>query len=616
MAVGWRIASLTSHRKRATEFGSEPRVTGTLVEEGAMRRTWTRAGLFALLLVGAMAAKPARAGLPGRGTGGAVSCAEPLATAAGLQALRDGGNAVDAAVAAALMLAVTFPEAGNLGGGGFAVVRVGEQIAALDFREIAPRLARRDLFLDPAGEPLPGASTEGGLAVGVPGSPQGLHELHRRFGRLPWARVVEPARRTAAEGFVVGAHLNRRLGERDVRAKLDRDPVTAARWRPQGLALPQGLLLRQPELAVTLDRYAKLGPRGIMAGPVAAAVVAVARRNGGILTLEDLESYRSEWREPLRFERFGWQFAVMPLPSSGGVIEGVVLGLLERWNWAAAPRWGAQRWHLLAEAYRRAFADRMLLGDPSTTKVRVEDLLAPKTLEGRAATLDRERATPSSSIAPMAPDSVLEPEARRPATETTHLSVIDGEGSAVALTTTLNDNFGSGLWVAPAGFFLNDEMDDFTTAPGRPNLFRLIQGPANEVGPGKRMLSSMAPTLLWRDAPQGRETIAIGARGGSRIPTATIQAILSAILDGDDLQKAIERPRIHHQMFPDRIELEPDALSPETRSELERRGHALFDDSINTAKVHAVRRFPDGRFEAATDTRGPGAAKAVVEEVP
>ncbi len=567
----------------------------------ALRATLAVAGICALAARLAAISAP-----PARGTGGAVSSADPAATEAGLQVLRDGGNAVDAAVTTALVLAVTFPEAGNLGGGGFAVLRRGEDLHALDFREIAPAAAHRDLFLDPAGQPIRGASTAGPLAAGVPGSPVGLFELHRRFGKLPWRRVVEPARQLADIGFEVGAHLHGRLNQDDVRQKLDPFPESAAFWRPGGAAVPIGRRVRLPGLARTLERYAASGPAGVVEGEVATAIVAASKRHGGILTLADLAGYRPVWREPLRFERLGWQFATMPLPSSGGVIVASTLGLLERWKWADAPRFGADRAHLLAEALRRAFADRFLLGDPATTAARPENLLAPAWLDRRAATLDRTRATPSSGL-----------EAFPTTGETTHLSVVDEAGDVVALTTTLNDLYGCGLWVPEAGFFLNDEMDDFTTAPGRPNLFGLVQGPANEVAPGKRMLSSMSPTIAWRVRPEGTETLALGARGGSRIPTSTIQVLLAVIVDGDDLQAAIDRPRFHHQAVPDQIEVEADTFAPETRTELERRGHRIvLVDPLLTPKVHAVRRFADGRVEAAWDPRGPGLAAAVRPLIP
>ena len=538
------------------------------------------------------------------GTGGAVAAADPLAVEVGLEALRAGGNAVDAAVATALALAVVYPEAGNLGGGGFAVVRMGGDLAALDFREVGPAKARHDMYLDAQGKPVPGASLVGPLAAGVPGSPAGLYALHQRYGRLPWTRVVAPARRLAAEGFPVSRYLHDLLGNEQTRKLIGRFPESARVWLPDGSPPAIGSVLRLPDLAATLGRYAGQGPRGITAGPVAAAVEKASDEHGGVLTAADLAAYRPEWRQPLTFDAFGWKLASMPLPSSGGIILGQTLGMLERLGWAGLPRFGADRDHLLAEAFRRAFADRFLLGDPATTQATAAQLLAADWIARRAAQIDPRHATPSTRIKPW-PDAGTAAEG----TETTHLSVVDRDGNLVALTTTLNELFGCGLWVPGAGFFLNDEMDDFAAAPGRPNLFGLVQGEANAVAPGKRMLSSMAPVIAWK----GDEAYALGARGGSRIPTNVIQVVLDLLVDGDPLQAALDRPRLHHQWLPDRLEAEPDALSPETRTELERRGQTVLV-SRDTAKVHAVHRLPDGRVEAASDPRGSGIGGVVTPE--
>jgi gamma-glutamyltranspeptidase/glutathione hydrolase len=278
--------------------------------------------------------------------------------------------------------------------------------------------------------------------------------------------------------------------------------------------------------------------------------------------------------------------------------------MLERLGWGKLPRFGADRGHLLAEAFRRAFADRFLLGDPAATRATEAQLLAPDWIARRAARIDPRHATPSTRIQPW-PDAG----AAAGGTETTHLSVVDRDGNLVALTTTLNELFGCGLWVPGAGFFLNDEMDDFTAAPGQPNLFGLVQGEANAVAPGRRMLSSMTPVIAWK----GDEAYALGGRGGSRIPTNVIQVMLDLLVDGDPLQAALDRPRLHHQWLPDRLEAEPDALSPETAAELERRGHTVLV-SRDTAKVHAVHRLPDGRVEAASDPRSSGTGGVVNPE--
>ena len=561
------------------------------------------ASLLLLTLLLPLPAWPAAVPAP-IGTGGAVAAADPVAVEVGLAALREGGNAVDAAVATALALAVVFPEAGNLGGGGFAVVRMGGDLAALDFREVGPAKARRDMYLDAQGKPVPGASLVGPLAAGVPGSPAGLYALHQRYGRLPWTRVVAPARRLAAEGFPVSRYLHDLLGKAETRKLLGRFPESARVWLPGGEPPAIGSVLRLPDLAATLGRYAEQGPKGVATGPVAAAVEKASDAHGGVLTAADLAAYRPEWRQPLLLDAFGWKLASMPLPSSGGIILGQTLGMLEKLGWAGLPRFGADRDHLLTEVFRRAFADRLLLADPATTRATGAQLLAPDWIARRAAQIDPRHATPSTRIKPW-------PDAGAPAegTETTHLSVVDRDGNLVALTTTLNELFGCGLWVPEAGFFLNDEMDDFTTAPGQPNLFGLVQGEANAVAPGRRMLSSMTPVIAWK----GDEAYALGGRGGSRILTNVIQVVLDLLVDGDPLQAALDRPRIHHQWLPDRLEAEPDALSPETRAELERRGQTILI-SRDTAKIHAVHRLADGRVEAASDPRGSGIGGVVTPE--
>lgn len=541
------------------------------------------------------------------GTGGAVASADALATAAGLEILRAGGNAVDAAVATALALAVVYPEAGNLGGGGFAVVKSGEKVTTLDFRETAPAAASRTMYLDAQGNPIENASIVGPLASGVPGSPAGLWELQRKLGKLAWPRVVAPARKLAAEGFSVDRHLHELLDKEETRKLLLRFPETAKVWYPGSAPLAIGAVLRLPELAATLGRYAERGPQGVTTGAAAQAVAAAARSHGGILTAADLAAYAPAWREPLLLTGFGWKIAAMPLPSSGGIILGQTVGMLERSGWAALPRFGADRDHLLAEAFRRAFADRFLLGDPATTKATAAQLLAPAWIDRQAAGIHKDRATPSAEVGTWTDPS--QPSQGNESTETTHLSVIDAEGNLVALTTTLNGLFGCGLYVPEAGFFLNNEMDDFATAPGKPNMFGLVQGEANAVAPGKRMLSSMMPAIAWK----GTEALALGGRGGSRIPTHSIQVLLNVIADGDALQTALDRPRLHHQWLPDRLEAEADTLAPETRAELERRGHTVLITDT-TAKVHAVHRLADGRVEAASDPRGTGTGGVVHPE--
>ena len=565
-----------------------------------MIRPWSRAAGAAVPLV-VLIVTFAAAGECSPAARGAVACAAPAAADAGAEMLSAGGNAADAAVATALALAVVHPQAGNLGGGGFAVVRLGAQVAALDFREVAPAAATRDMYLAPDGTPVAERSLVGALAAGVPGSPAGLYELHRRFGKLPWPRVVAPAERLARGGFVVTPRLAEEIGR--ARALLARCAATAAVWLPHGKAPSAGVLITLPRLADTLAAYANDGPAAITVGKRAAAIAATARSLGGILTEADLAGYRPVWREPILFAAYGWEMASAPLPSSGGIILAESCGMLQRVGWATAPRGSAARAHLLAEVWRRAYADRFLLGDPATSAAGPRELLAPRWLDARAVSIDRTAATPSREVMPWS--------ARPESAETTHLSVIDGNGDAVSLTTTLNGSFGSGVLVSEVGFLLNNEMDDFAAAPGKPNYYGLVQGEANAVRPGKRMLSSMSPTIAWR----GGEVVALGSPGGAHIPTVTLQVLLNVIVDGDAMQVAVDYPRLHHQWRPDRLLHENGALADGMVTELARRGHAL-GKARHLGEVDAVRLLADGSIVAAADARGPGATAIVADRAP
>ena len=563
-----------------------------------------RSTLTVFLALGALLVAPATDGASfpaARGHGGAVASAEPASTEVGLEILRAGGNAVDAAVATALALAVVHPQAGNLGGGGFAVVRMEGQLTSLDFREIAPAAATREMYLDAEGRPVKDASIIGPLAAGVPGSPVGLYELHQRFGSLAWVRVLRPAQLLASNGFLVTSRLHDSLAEQQ--ESLERFPETAKVWLPEGRPPAVGTRMRLPALAATLEAYAEEGPRALTSGPIAEAIERASEAHGGLLRVSDLQSYEAVWRRPLEFSAFGWEMAAMDLPASGGIIVAQTLGLLESLGWSERPRFGADRAHLLAEVWRRSYADRFLMGDPRSSEADSQGLLAPEWLAFRRSTIQMDKASLSADIARL-PDS---PPAESP--DTTHVAVADAAGNLVTLTTTLNDTFGCRLLVPEAGFLLNNEMDDFASAPGRPNMFGLVQGEANAVRPGHRMLSSMTPTLAWR----GEEAVALGGRGGSRIPTAVAQVLLYLLVDGDPLQSAVDRPRLHHQWLPDLLRAEADALSPETIEELSSRGHEI-EIWTRDAKVNAVRTLEDGTFEAAADPRGPGFA-GVVEPI-
>jgi len=551
--------------------------------------------VFATLALGVVPHVDATYPAAVQGDGGAVASAAPAATEAGIEILRAGGNAADAAVATALALAVVHPQAGNLGGGGFAVARFSSRVTTIDFRETAPAAATREMYLDERGEPVAERSLVGPLAAGVPGSPAGLYELHRSLGTLAWGRVVAPAIRLADEGFVVTERLARSLASSA--GLLGRFPETVSVWLPNGRPPAAGSTMRQPQLAATLRAYAEQGPTAITEGPAAAAVEMTVRRYGGVMTAQDLAAYNPVWREPIRFSAFDWEVTSMGLPSAGGVVIGQTCGLLERLGWARLPRFGADRFHLLAEAWRRSYADRYLLGDPRTSRAPVAQLLASAWLDRRAGEIRQGRATPSEKVRPWSEDEAVESAA------TTHLSVVDGDGNAVSLTTTLNGGFGCGLLVPGVGYLLNNEMDDFAAAPGRPNQFGLVQGEANSVGPGKRMLSSMTPTIAWRDG----QVFVLGAPGGSRIPTATVHVFLNVVVDDDPLLAAVSRPRIHHQWYPDAIFAEAWAVAPETAGALRARGHEIEERSY-IGLVNAVRRLSDGTVEAAADPRGPGSA--------
>lgn len=532
------------------------------------------------------------------GTGGAVASSEATATKVGLETLRRGGNAVDAAVATALALVVVHPEAGNLGGGGFAVIKMGTELASLDFREVAPAQATADMYLDTDGRPRPKASEIGPLATGVPGSPRGLWELHHRFGSLPWADVVEPAHLLAARGFEVSARLHASLTKK--KEDLARFTESAEVWLPQGMPPAAGSRLRLPALANSLRDYGEQGPEVLTSGWGAEAIERVSSRHGGILRVEDLASYRPLWRPVIRFEAFGWNFATMDMPASGGIILGHVLTQLEALGWQQLPRFGAARAHLLTEVFRRSFADRFLMGDPATADMDAETLLGQAWLDWRRSTILEDRATPSSQVVSLPEEPLGESQ------DTTQLSVIDRQGDLVSMTLTLNGLFGCKVLVPELGYFLNNEMDDFTSAPGQPNTYGLIQGEANAIAPGKRMLSSMSPTVAWTET----RSLALGARGGSKIPTATAQVLLNILVDEDPLQSAVNRPRIHHQWLPDKLDYEIGALSPETREVLERLGHHL-ELMTETAKVNVVLGSDGGVVAAAGDPRGPATAGVV-----
>ena len=522
-----------------------------------------------------------------------VVSGHPLASAVGRDILRQGGNAVDAAVAVGFALAVVHPEAGNLGGGGFMVMRTRDGVVrTLDYRETAPSGANRDMFVDSAGDTAERSIT-GHLSAGVPGSVAGLVEAQRRMGRLPLAAVIAPAIRMAREGFVIDRYRSESIAVDS--ARLAQFAASRAAFLPGDRPPAVGTLLRQPDLATTLEAIRDRGADGFYGGPVADLIVAEMQRGGGLITHEDLHAYQPIWRDPVRIGYAGYTILSMPPASSGGVTMGEILNIME--GFRPLPPFGSPTlMHREAEAMRRAFTDRnTLLGDPAFVRNPTERLLS----KNYAARL-RGEIGPRASVTP-----AFEPAARQ-GRSTTHYSVVDADGNAVSCTTTLNNSYGSAVTVTGAGFLLNDEMDDFTTAPGKPNLYGLVQGEANAIAPGKRMLSAMTPTLVLD--PGGRLFLLAGTPGGPRIITMVYHVISNVIDHRMPLPAAVAAPRLHHQGLPDRIEIEPGGFPSATLDSLRALGHAIADDDGYWGDVEAIVRTADGWQGVSDPRRGGGGA--------
>ncbi len=521
-----------------------------------------------------------------------VASEHPLSSTVGADIMRRGGNAIDAAVAVGFAQTVVNPRAGNIGGGGFLVYRDSAgRVYALDYREKAPGAASRDMYLDSAGN-VSDRSLVGHLAVGVPGAVAGLWTMHQRFGRLPWRDVVAPAIALAREGHVVDS--TRAATIAGARERLERFPASAALFLPGGQPIAAGTLWRQPDLARTLELIADSGMAGFYRGRTADLIVAEMRRGGGIISHADLASYQAVWREPVRIPYRGWTIWSMPPSSSGGVTMALTFNILE--GYGRLPAFGsAELLHLEVEAMRRAFTDRnRWLGDPDFVRMPLDRLLSKTYADGLRRQIDRRRATPSSAMPPIVEGS-----------ETTHYSIVDPAGNAVSITTTLNDNFGSAVTVAGAGFLLNDEMDDFTSKVGAPNDYGLIQGENNAIAPNKRMLSAMTPSIV--EGPDGRLAFVLGSPGGPRIISGVIQ-VISNVIDHDmSMAQAVYAPRIHHQSLPDSVRWERGGVDPEVRRRLESMGHAFFARPASNAVVEAIRVTPRG-LEGVTDPRIPSRA--------
>ena len=525
---------------------------------------------------------------------GMVVTDDSLATGVGRRILKRGGNAIDATVATAFALAVTYPEAGNIGGGGFMVAHVADTTVALDFREEAPGTATRDMYLNEQGEPTD-SSIIGHLASGVPATVAGLRKAWERFGTMPWRDLVQPAVELAEEGFVV----NERFAE-TVQGRTDElGQFEASRelFMPGGEPLETGETWTNPDLAATLRRIAKKGRAGFYHGKTADLIVQEMKRGGGLITKADLRSYEAKWRDPVAFDYRGYRVVGMPPPSSGGITMAITAHILDGYDLDAMGWHSPDALHYTTEALRRAFAARNhFLGDSDFADIPRERLVSKAYARRKRATISETRATPSDSVSA---ETGGDGQANY---HTTHLSITDDESNAVSLTTTINFLYGSKVTVGGAGFVLNDEMNDFTAKPGEPNAFGLVQGEANAIEPGKRPLSSMSPTLVFKDS---KPFLVTGARGGPRIITSVFQIISDVADYGLDVAATVRAPRIHHQHLPDVIYYEQNGFTDEVLRALRRRGYELERGSVGNAP--SILRRGD-RWAGLPDPRSGGKA--------
>ena len=528
---------------------------------------------------------------------GMVVTAHRLASEAGVEILKQGGNAVDAAVAVGFALAVVFPEAGNIGGGGFMLVRLHDgKSAVIDFREKAPQRATRTMYLDSLGN-VTDKSVEGYLAVGVPGTVAGLVKAIEEFGTMKLANVIQPAIRLAEQGFAVDDRLASSF--QDYKDKLLAYPSTVKAFTKNGALFFEGDTLKQPDLAETLRRIQKDGNDGFYRGQTARLIVDEMQHGRGLVTYDDLKGYEAVVREPLRGIYRGYEIIAPPPPSSGGLCLFELLNIVEGYDVGSMGFHSSRSVHVMAEAMKRVYADRTeFLGDPEFVNVPVDILSSKKYAERRRKEIDTLHATSSEAVH----HGVVASEGDH----TTHYNVIDREGNVVATTYTLNDLFGNKVVVGGAGFFLNDEMDDFSSKPGVPNIYGLIGSEANAIAPQKRMLSSMCPTIIVKD---GKPIAAFGARGGSRIITTVFEVIVNLIDFNMNIQDAVDYPRFHHQWLPDQLLVEKFCLPADVVQNLQLLGHAVVENKPATGQLEAL--FVDektGYFIGAPDPREGGVA--------
>jgi gamma-glutamyltranspeptidase/glutathione hydrolase len=532
-----------------------------------------------------------------------VASQHRLASEIGVAIMKKGGNAVDAAIAVGIALAVVYPEAGNLGGGGFMVIRTksGEN-HAIDYREMAPAAAHRDLYLDSNGELIrgEGGSTIGYRASGVPGTLAGFDLAHRKYGsgKIKWSDLVAPARELAENGYILSHRLARLLYS--YRGNLAKYPESNRIFLNDGKYYQEGDLFKQPDLARTLSRIEKAGVAEFYTGETARMIAADMKANNGLITLEDLKNYKAKERVPVRGTYRGHEIISMPPPSSGGLVTLQVLNMLEAYDLRAMGHNSAAKYHVLTEASRRAFADRAeFMADPDFADVPAAELIDKAYAAKRRESIDLKKASSSAQI------KFGEPVGTE-GNDTTHYTVVDAAGNVVSNTYTINDLYGSRVTIKGTGVLMNDEMDDFAARPGRPNLFGLVQGERNKVEGGKRPLSSMTPTIVLRK--DGSVWFAVGARGGPRIISAVIQTIINVIDHQMNIQQAIDAPRIHHQWLPDEIFHEPYGLSPDTINVLAGYGHTIPERRGYIAQATGIMIDDEGVRLGAIDSRGDGEA--------
>lgn len=528
---------------------------------------------------------------------GMVVAQEPLAADVGVTILRSGGNAVDAAVAVGFALAVTHPFAGNIGGGGFMLIRLADgRTTFIDFREKAPGKATHNMYLDASGNVTPD-SLVGWRAVGVPGTVRGLELALKKYGTKSWSELLQPAIHLASAGFPISYSQMRSF--HNAADLLSQFPDSKRIFLKDGTFYDWNENFLQPELARTLERIAHNGAKEFYEGETARMLASQMEKNGGLITLEDLREYQSVERKPLEGDYKGYHIITSPPPSSGGVGILQMLAMLDGTGYEKSKAGSATAYHYLAEGMRRFYADRnRYLGDPDFVNNPITALLDPAYIKARRDSIDPALATPSDQINPGLPAAVAE------GYETTHYSIADEQGNLVAVTYTLNAGYGSGVTVPGAGFLLNDEMDDFSGKPGSPNLFGLVQGEANSIAPGRRPLSSMVPTIVLKD---GKPFLVLGAPGGSRIITAVLQVLLNVIDFGMNIQEAIDFPRVHHQWKPDRLDIER-GISPDTIALLKKDGYNIEEAKpVVIARVEAI-LLGDGWLQGGHDERGSGKA--------